>query len=523
MKAFLVPGMLFEELGFAYIGVVDGHDMHALRAEHPPGHRHAPAGGRARQDDQGQGLRAGRGPAGRVPRHRAVPHRQRREQVARRSGTTYTQAFGEALVRLAERDERIVAITAAMTQGTGLEAFERRFPDRFYDVGIAEEHAVVFAAGLALGGMRPVVGVYSTFLQRAFDMLDAGRRPAAPAGGVRRRPGRPRRRRRPDAPRRLRPLLPARDPQHGGHGAVEPGGAAAHAATALTLDGPVAMRYPRGLAAPFAPLEELEPVAVGTRRRAAGGRRGRARRHRHRRRHRARGGRSCWPPRACTPTVVDARFVKPLDTELLQRLAATHTAPRDDRGEHARRRLRQRRAEAVGAPVRSCASGCPTRSCRTATARACSRTSASRRRPSPGSSCPEPGAGARQVGPRARAARRAARRPRPLRHPRPGAGRRPRRRGDRRRADGRQAGDPGGRRSRAGGRRAHALRLARRRQARHGDRAPRRRRGRRGRHRPGQLHRRASSTGCCRAGPPAWSPSTSATGSSTGGCATTRA
>ena len=74
-------------------------------------------------------------------------------------------------MRLAERDERVVAITAAMTQGTGLEAFERRFPDRFYDVGIAEEHAAVFAAGLAIGGMRPVVALYSTFLQRAFDML----------------------------------------------------------------------------------------------------------------------------------------------------------------------------------------------------------------------------------------------------------------------------------------------------------------------------------------------------------------
>ena len=74
-------------------------------------------------------------------------------------------------MRLAEDDERIVAITAAMTQGTGLETFERRFPDRFYDVGIAEEHAAVFAAGLALGGLRPVVAVYSTFLQRAFDML----------------------------------------------------------------------------------------------------------------------------------------------------------------------------------------------------------------------------------------------------------------------------------------------------------------------------------------------------------------
>jgi 1-deoxy-D-xylulose-5-phosphate synthase len=136
MKAFLVPGMLFEELGFAYIGVIDGHDMHALRqsirqaieTRRPvvvhvktiKGKGYEPA--EARPDAY-----HGTGPF----------HIGNGASKAAAVGTTYTQAFGEALVRLAERDERIVAITAAMTQGTGLEAFERRFPDRFYDVGIA--------------------------------------------------------------------------------------------------------------------------------------------------------------------------------------------------------------------------------------------------------------------------------------------------------------------------------------------------------------------------------------------------
>ncbi|MCS6956025.1 MAG: 1-deoxy-D-xylulose-5-phosphate synthase, partial [Candidatus Calescibacterium sp.] len=84
---------------------------------------------------------------------------------------TYTEIFGEAIVELAKRDEKIVAITAAMPSGTGLVSFSKSFPDRFFDVGIAEEHAVLFACGLSLTGLKPVVAIYSTFLQRAFDML----------------------------------------------------------------------------------------------------------------------------------------------------------------------------------------------------------------------------------------------------------------------------------------------------------------------------------------------------------------
>jgi 1-deoxy-D-xylulose-5-phosphate synthase len=238
-------------------------------------------------------------------------------------GTTYTQAFGEALVRLAERDERIVAITAAMTQGTGLEAFERRFPDRFYDVGIAEEHAAVFAAGLAIGGMRPVVALYSTFLQRAFDMLvqDIGLQRLPVVFAVDRAG-----------------LVGDDGPTH--HGAFDlsflrivPGMTVMAPssqeelqrllATALTLDGPAAVRYPRGLAAPFAPLDELEPVEVGrgvvlqegseVALIGAGTGVGLARE-----------AAQLLAAEGAAPTVVDARFVKPLDTQLLQRLAATH-------------------------------------------------------------------------------------------------------------------------------------------------------------------------------------------------------
>ena len=322
MKALLVPGMLFEELGFAYIGVVDGHDMHALResirqaidtrrpvvvhVKTVKGKGYEPA--EARPDTF-----HGTGPF----------HIGNGAKKVAAVGTTYTDAFGQALVRLAERDERVVAITAAMTQGTGLEAFERRFPDRFYDVGIAEEHAAVFAAGLAIGGMRPVVALYSTFLQRAFDMLvqDIGLQHLPVTFAVDRAG-----------------LVGDDGPTH--HGAFDlsflrviPGMTVMAPssqeelqrmlATALTLDGPAALRYPRGLAAPFSALDELEPlevgrgvvlqegaevalVGVGT---GVGI---------------AREAAELLAADGVTPTVVDARFVKPLDTELLRRLAGSH-------------------------------------------------------------------------------------------------------------------------------------------------------------------------------------------------------
>jgi 1-deoxy-D-xylulose-5-phosphate synthase len=239
------------------------------------------------------------------------------------SGCTYTDAFGQALVRLAEDDQRIVAVTAAMTAGPGLDAFERRFPERFYDVGIAEEHAAVFAAGLAIGGRRPVVAVYSTFLQRAFDMLvqDIGLQNLPVVFAVDRAG-----------------LVGDDGPTH--HGVFDLTFLRAvpnftvmapssleelqrMLATALTIDGPVAIRYPRGMAAPLAPAGELIPLTIGEGRILEEGREvalvgigtgvGMALE-----------AAELLRADGLQPTVVDARFVKPLDIALLQRLAATH-------------------------------------------------------------------------------------------------------------------------------------------------------------------------------------------------------
>jgi 1-deoxy-D-xylulose-5-phosphate synthase len=169
MKGLIGPGLLFEELGFQYVGPVDGHNMghliHNLSnikrlkgpilvhvvtkkgkgydpAESDPARFHGVS-----QFDVASGNSVGSGKL------------------------TFTDAFGEALVQLSEKDDRIVAITAAMGLGTGLEGFSKRFPGRFYDIGIAEGHGVTFAASLALGGFKPVVAMYSTFLQRGFDQI----------------------------------------------------------------------------------------------------------------------------------------------------------------------------------------------------------------------------------------------------------------------------------------------------------------------------------------------------------------
>ena len=170
VKAAFVPGMLFEELGFTYIGVVDGHDIEALRhslrrslAINGPVVLHV-------RTVKGRGY----SPAEEQPDrfHGISPFSVETGRTLRRTGTvSYTEAFGRALVSLAAEDPRIVGITAAMAAGTGLDLLEGAFPDRFYDVGIAEGHAVGFAAGLAAAGMRPVVALYSTFLQRAYDQL----------------------------------------------------------------------------------------------------------------------------------------------------------------------------------------------------------------------------------------------------------------------------------------------------------------------------------------------------------------
>lgn len=171
VKGMITPGTLFEEMGFRYIGPVDGHDFDHL----------LPTLANCR-DLNGPILlhvltRKGLGfsPAEEDPEtwHGLGPYdvQSGLPVECRDLPPLYSDVFGEALAALAERDERVVAITAAMTAGTGLSCFSVRFPDRFFDVGIAEQHAVTFAAGLAAAGKQPVVAIYSTFMQRAYDQI----------------------------------------------------------------------------------------------------------------------------------------------------------------------------------------------------------------------------------------------------------------------------------------------------------------------------------------------------------------
>jgi len=163
VKGLLSPGMLFEELGFRYIGPIDGHDINTLVVTlknvslmKGPTLVHVVT-------KKGKGYK----PAEEQPDifHGVSP------KTSGKKAVSYTEVFSSALVELAKRNEKIVAITAAMPTGTGLDKFKEVFPDRYFDVGIAEQHAVTFAGGLAKKGLKPVVAIYSTFLQRAYDQI----------------------------------------------------------------------------------------------------------------------------------------------------------------------------------------------------------------------------------------------------------------------------------------------------------------------------------------------------------------
>ena len=170
IKQLIIPGMLFENMGLTYLGPVDGHNMRqmmklfneAKRVEGPV-IVHV-------LTEKGRGYR----PASLHPDrfHGTGPFDIKTgKPLAVKKGLTYTEVFSNAMKDLGRKEKRLVGITAAMPEGTGLKEFGRLFPDRFFDVGIAEEHAVSFAAGLALGGMIPVVAIYSSFLQRAVDQM----------------------------------------------------------------------------------------------------------------------------------------------------------------------------------------------------------------------------------------------------------------------------------------------------------------------------------------------------------------
>lgn len=170
IKRQLIPGGLFEDLGIEYMGPVNGHDIGQL----------VRAIKTAKRKDQAVLIhvltKKGKGyvPAEENPSaYHGVECFDIRNgrPLSQKAAMTYTDAFSKAMNYLAVKDERVVAITAAMPSGTGLSRFAKRFPDRFFDVGIAEEHAVTFAAGLAAGGMKPYVAVYSSFFQRAYDQM----------------------------------------------------------------------------------------------------------------------------------------------------------------------------------------------------------------------------------------------------------------------------------------------------------------------------------------------------------------
>jgi 1-deoxy-D-xylulose-5-phosphate synthase len=170
VKGLISPGSLFEELGFRYIGPIDGHRLDLLLAtfqniKHLPGpllvHLLTTKGKGYAPAEKNQAAFHGT----------SAFDLSTGEAKKKSAQTTYTSVFANAIVQLARKDRRIVAITAAMPDGTGLTPFAKEFPDRFYDVGIAEQHGVTLAAGMAADGLRPFVAIYSTFLQRGFDQI----------------------------------------------------------------------------------------------------------------------------------------------------------------------------------------------------------------------------------------------------------------------------------------------------------------------------------------------------------------
>ena len=168
LKQLFVPGMFFEDMGITYLGPVDGHDIRKLYKTFQEAKRVDHAVLVHVLTKKGKGY----GPAEENPSrfHGIVPFDiETGEAKEKSSKDSYTDIFSKVFCDIAKQNDAVVGITAAMADGTGLARFARMFPDRFFDVGIAEEHALTFAAGLAAGGLKPVVAVYSSFLQRAFD------------------------------------------------------------------------------------------------------------------------------------------------------------------------------------------------------------------------------------------------------------------------------------------------------------------------------------------------------------------
>jgi 1-deoxy-D-xylulose-5-phosphate synthase len=327
LKGMTVGGTLFEELGFSYLGPLDGHDLQQL----------LPVLRTVRQRATGPILihcitRKGKGYE--HAEHAADRGHARgkfdvitgKQQKAKSNAPSYTKVFAEALISEAARDSRICAVTAAMPDGTGLDLFAERYPSRCFDVGIAEQHGVTFAAGLAAGGMRPFCAMYSTFLQRGYDQVvhDVAIQ-RLPVRFAIDRAG----------------LVGADGATHAGSFDVAylanlPGfvvmAAADEAelkhmvATAAAHDaGPIAFRYPRGEGRGVEMPERGEVLEIGRGRMIREGK-GVAILSFGTRLGEVLTACEALEARGVSPTVADARFAKPLDRDLILRLAREHEA-----------------------------------------------------------------------------------------------------------------------------------------------------------------------------------------------------
>ncbi len=327
LKGMTVGGTLFEELGFSYVGPIDGHDMEQLlsilrtvhdRATGPilihvltkKGKGYAPA---ERAADKGHA----------TAKFDVVTGEQKKTPS---NAPSYTKVFAQSLIREAEGDDKIVAITAAMPDGTGLNLFAERYPRRCFDVGIAEQHAVTFSAGLAAAGLKPFCALYSTFLQRGYDQVvhDVAIQ-RLPVRFAIDRAG----------------LVGADGATHAGafdiaYLANLPGmvvmAAADEAelvhmvATAVAIDDrPSAFRFPRGEGAGVDMPERGQPLEIGRGRIIAEGGRVAILSFGTRLAEVLK-ARESLTARGLAPTIADARFAKPLDRDLILRLAAEHEA-----------------------------------------------------------------------------------------------------------------------------------------------------------------------------------------------------
>jgi 1-deoxy-D-xylulose-5-phosphate synthase len=327
LKGMAVGGTLFEELGFSYVGPIDGHDLDQLlpilrtaqaRATGPmlihvltkKGKGYAPA---EAARDKGHAT-------GKFDVLTGV------QQKAASNAPSYTKVFAQSLIKEAEADDKIVAITAAMPDGTGLDLFAARFPKRTFDVGIAEQHAVTFSAGLAAGGMKPFCAIYSTFLQRGYDQVvhDVAIQ-RLPVRFAIDRAG----------------LVGADGATHAGSFDVAflanlPGFVVMAAADEAELvhmvataaahnDGPIAFRYPRGEGTGVEMPSRGVPLEIGKGRLIQQGARV-ALLSFGTRLMEVQKAAEALVARGLTPTIADARFAKPLDRDLILGLARTHEA-----------------------------------------------------------------------------------------------------------------------------------------------------------------------------------------------------